>query len=78
MACLAVRPSVDGLEKELGDRVTFLRVDIGSEAGENIAAEVGVSSVPGFVAFDRDGKLVGRSKGPGGVGELKRFLLESL
>jgi thiol-disulfide isomerase/thioredoxin len=74
VACLAAKPVVDGLEQELGGRVTFVRVDIQTEAGEALAARYQVTGVPAFLAFDRDGRVLARTRGPGGARELGRVL----
>jgi hypothetical protein len=64
---------VDGLERDLGGEVTFLRLNIQEEAGARVAAAHGVVRVPSFLAF-RDGKLTLRAEGRGGADALARAL----
>jgi thioredoxin-like negative regulator of GroEL len=64
---------VDGLERDLAGKVTFLRLNIQEEAGARVAAAHGVTRVPSFLAF-RDGELVLRAEGRGGADALARAL----
>jgi thioredoxin-related protein len=57
------KPIVDGLEKDLEGRATVARVSILSSAGRELATRYGVRSMPTFLIFDGDGKLVGREAG---------------
>ena len=57
MTCLAAKPSVDGLEHELENEAVFLRIDIGSELGGQVARLYGVRWTPTFIVFDHDGDI---------------------
>jgi len=52
------KPIVDGLERELGDRVQVLRLNILSPVGRAAASAYAVRAVPTFVLFDADGEMV--------------------
>lgn len=49
---------VDGLERELGDRVQVLRLNVLSPVGRAAASAYAVRAVPTFVLFDADGERV--------------------
>jgi thioredoxin-related protein len=49
---------VDGLERELGDRVQVLRLDVLSPVGRAAASAYAVRAVPTFVLFDVRGEMV--------------------
>jgi len=49
---------VNGLEKELGDRVQVLRLDVLSPVGRAAASAYAVRAVPTFVLFDASGEMV--------------------
>lgn len=55
MGCMAARPIVDGLARDLGDRARVVRLDIGSKAGKAIAAGHGVRTVPTILVLDGTG-----------------------
>jgi hypothetical protein len=57
---MEAKPVVDGIERDVGDRATVLRVDLLSQAGAAIAARFGVEFTPTFLMFDRRGALVER------------------
>lgn len=59
---MAAKPVVDGLEKELGKRVRFVRVDISTPNGRKIAARVGLDTVPTFIGFDAKGNEMWRTQ----------------
>ena len=61
---MAAKPVVDGFEKQLGKRVRFVRLDMASQNGRKVAAQVGVNMVPLFVGFDKDGMERWRAEGP--------------
>ena len=52
------KPIVDGLEKEIGDRVQVLRLNVLSPVGRTAASAYTVRAVPTFVLFDADGEMV--------------------
>jgi len=49
---------VHGLERELGDRVQVLRLDVLSPVGRAAASTYAVRAVPTFVLFDGGGEIV--------------------
>ena len=49
---------VHGLERELGDRVRVLRLDVLSSVGRSAAEKYAVRAVPTFVLFDGSGEIV--------------------
>ncbi|HLY67489.1 MAG TPA: thioredoxin family protein [Chloroflexota bacterium] len=55
VVCMAAKPMVDGMEKELGRHVRFVKVDVGTLPGKKIAAYVGLDLVPTFIGYDREG-----------------------
>lgn len=57
VACLAAKPVVDRLERELEGRATILRADIRSDVGAQLAEAFGITTVPGFVVLTPDGKV---------------------
>lgn len=50
-----MKPVVDGLEKEMSDRLTVIRVDIHTKAGREIARQHEFQYTPTFILFDEDG-----------------------
>jgi len=69
MVCLSAKPVVDGLEEELGGptRVRVLRADMRSAAGRALAERYQIDTVPSFLAFAGDGRLLLRLNGTSGV-----------
>lgn len=52
---MTAKPVVDGLEKQLGGRVSVVRVDVSSPTGKKVAAKVGLDLVPTFIGYDAKG-----------------------
>jgi thiol-disulfide isomerase/thioredoxin len=79
IACLGAKPAFDGLEREFSGRATFLRVNLQSDAGRALAERYRVDTVPTFVAFDRDARVLLQLEGDPGVpvAELRQALLRS-
>lgn len=50
-----MKPVVDGLEKEMSDRLTVIRVDIHTKVGREIARQYEFQYTPTFILFDEDG-----------------------
>ena len=48
---------MDGLERELESEAVFLRIDVGSEIGGEVARRYGVRWTPTFIVFDREGDI---------------------
>ena len=57
VACLAAKPFVDGLERELDGKAQILRADIRSDVGADLAERFGIHTVPAFVVLTPDGKV---------------------
>jgi hypothetical protein len=57
------KPVVDGLEREMKDKVRFARIDIGAESGGGLANKYGIQGVPAFLVLDPDGRVIYRKIG---------------
>jgi thioredoxin 1 len=55
VGCLAVKPVVDQLEREAGDRLQIIRLDIDEEPGKTLVEEYDIVYTPSFLYFDRNG-----------------------
>jgi len=55
LVCMAAKPVLDGIEKQVGQRVRFVRMDVATPNGRRVAAEVGLDLVPLVVGFDAQG-----------------------
>jgi thioredoxin-related protein len=58
-----LKPVVDELEEELGDRIHFIRLNIQEPVGRELAPVYGFEFTPTFIYFDGDGKEVWRQVG---------------
>ncbi len=63
VACLAAKPTLDTLERELKDDLKVIRLDVGSTAGRELGTQLGLRVTPTFVLFDAAGQEVWRSMG---------------
>ncbi len=63
LGCLAVKPSVDRLETELGERLVVQRVNIQGAAGRQLAGQYAVERTPTFILFDARGEELWRGSG---------------
>lgn len=62
--CLAARPAVDSLEREMGDRLRVVRLNVASAAGQELAIQLQVDNrTPSFVLLDPDGNELWRGFG---------------
>jgi thiol-disulfide isomerase/thioredoxin len=61
MACLAMKPTVEQLETEAGERLQIVRLDIDKEPGKQLVKEYNVVFTPTFIHFDKEGKKVRES-----------------
>lgn len=61
--CIALKPVVDRLEAEVGDRLQVIRLNIEEEPGRTLVREYGVLFTPTFIYFDAAGKKVRESVG---------------
>lgn len=53
--CLASKPAVAGLEKRLAGQLTVVHMNIGEEAGRQVAQRYSAFTTPTFIVFSRDG-----------------------
>lgn len=62
--CLAARPAVDSLERELADRLKVVRLNVASPAGQDLAMQLAVENrTPTFVLLDAQGNELWRGFG---------------
>jgi thiol-disulfide isomerase/thioredoxin len=76
MGCTAIKPVVDGLEKELTGQLVVLHVDIHSKSGREIADELGFEFTPTFILFSADGIEQWRQVGGLDVDRVRQSVLE--
>ncbi len=69
--CLASKPTVDRLEKQLEGRAVVLRVDVADPVGRELAARWGIAGTPAFIVTTGAGQPVYMSYGPPQVMELE-------
>ena len=50
-----MKPIVDGLEAELGDRIVVIRINIQQAIGRDLAPVYGIEFAPTFIFFDAQG-----------------------
>lgn len=74
LACTALRPTVDAIEKEFGDEMWIIRVNIQSPAGRQLAQEFGSFFTPTFIFFDGRGVEQWRSVGSLDREQVVRFM----
>jgi thioredoxin 1 len=55
IVCTELKPVVDELEQELGDRVQIIRINIHESVGHQLAPLLGIEFAPTFVFFDAQG-----------------------
>ncbi len=58
-----MKPVVDELENELGDEITFIRLNIQEEVGRELAPVYGFEFTPTFIYFDASGDELWREVG---------------
>jgi len=58
-----MKPVVDELENELGDEITFIRLNIQEEVGRELAPVYGFEFTPTFIYFDANGDELWREVG---------------
>lgn len=63
IACISLKQSVDELEKELGDDIHIIRVNIQSETGRDLIELYGFQFTPTFIFFDANGNELWRQIG---------------
>jgi thioredoxin-like negative regulator of GroEL len=57
------KPSVDGLERRMGERLSVVRVDVNTDEGRTLAARYGVSALPTYVLVAPGGRVAYRQVG---------------
>ena len=60
---MAMRPIVDGLERELGDRVQIIRLDATDATSREIGQRLGFQLTPSYAIFDGGGNRVWQVQG---------------
>jgi thioredoxin-related protein len=63
MACTQMKPVVDRIEEELGDRIMVIRLDVQTQAGRELARGYGFRYTPTFIMFDAQGREIWRQVG---------------
>ncbi|MGC8857469.1 MAG: thioredoxin family protein [Anaerolineae bacterium] len=63
LACTAIKPSVDTLERELGARLRILRLNVQEPIGRELAPLYGFQYTPTFIFFDAQGNELWRTVG---------------
>jgi thioredoxin-like negative regulator of GroEL len=59
-----MKPIVDGLEETYGEDFPFVRVDIDTKQGKQVARDHGFIGQPTFIFIDASGEEVRRLMGP--------------
>lgn len=63
MGCLAAKPIVNGIEKDLRGKATVVRLNLLSEVGREAAARYRVSAVPTMLVLGAGGEVTYRKVG---------------
>jgi hypothetical protein len=58
---MTVRPVVDAVEREFGDALQVIRVNVQDPAGRELARSYGFEFTPTFILFDGEGRELWRS-----------------
>lgn len=58
MQCLAAKPIVDGIEKDLEGRARVVRLNVSDKEGRAVAQRYGVRSLPSTVVVGGDGEVI--------------------
>lgn len=74
LGCVAIKPVVDRVEKELRGRLVVQRVDIQSAEGSRLADQYGIELTPTFIFLDTAGKELWRSAGKLDVARVRASL----
>lgn len=69
--CKAMKPVIENLKQELGDRIRIIKIDI--DKNNAIAASYKIQSVPTLMLF-KEGKTLWRSSGARQLSELKNII----
>ena len=76
MPCLMTKPVVDELERDLEGQAQFLRLNVMSDVGREVALRHGVQAVPTTLLFDGEGQVIHRSVGPPDRGEIRELVAQ--
>ncbi len=76
--CLASKPKVDQLERDLVAQADLLRLNVKGDPGEELAYRWQVSGVPTFFVFDGQGEVVYRRAGAPDVAAIKDAVTEAI
>jgi hypothetical protein len=60
MGCMAIKPQVKRMQKDLGEAAIVLRVSIHSEVGRTLTKRYNFEASPLFILFDPTGEEVWR------------------
>ena len=77
LGCVAMKPVVDRLEKEMRGQLVVRRVDIQSAEGRKLASQYGIEATPTFIFFDSAGREQWRSAGQLDAVRVRTSLQES-
>jgi thioredoxin-like negative regulator of GroEL len=58
MQCLAAKPIVDGIEKDLEGRARVVRLNVSDPQGRDIAMQYAVRSLPTTIVVGGDGEVI--------------------
>ncbi|MFL2759744.1 MAG: hypothetical protein ACJ0BG_01915 [Dehalococcoidia bacterium] len=72
-----MKPAVDRLEKRLGQKLTFVRLEVQSEVGKLLYAEYEANLVPTFIIFDQYGDEKYRTNGVPDYSLIRSLLFEN-
>lgn len=61
--CLAAKPTLDALERDLKDHLQVIRLDVASAAGRELGEQLDLRVTPTFILFDTAGREIWRSLG---------------
>jgi thiol-disulfide isomerase/thioredoxin len=74
MGCMAAKPIVDGIEREHGERLRVIRVNVQDTAGQALADRYRFEFTPTFVLFDAGGRELLRTVGAVDPAAVRRAL----
>lgn len=63
MQCLAAKPIVDGIEKDLQGRAEVVRLNVSTKLGREVAGGYGIRGVPTTIVLNSDGDVVHQHAG---------------
>lgn len=67
-----------GLEREYGDRITFVRVNIHDRSTYDLQVQLGFNATPEFFLLDEEGNIRGHWDETVSVAELKQAFANAL